>query len=60
MKMKIYYAHFMGIMILLQEKRDIELLQTFRFDVLNPNTPEVQAGIEAWKKLTQRRMAMLC
>lgn len=48
--MKIYYAHFMGIYDTLQEKRDIELLQTLGFDVLNPNTPEVQAGIEAWKE----------
>lgn len=40
--MKCYYAHFMGIYNTPQEKRDLETLSKLGFDIINPNTPEVQ------------------
>lgn len=39
---KVYYAHFMGIYNTPQEKRDIATLEALGFEVVNPNTPEIQ------------------
>lgn len=39
MKLKVYYAHFMGIYGTPQEKRDIGLLNNLGFLVINPNHP---------------------
>jgi len=41
-KLKVYYAHFMGIYNTPQEKRDVETLEALGFEVLNPNTPETK------------------
>lgn len=45
-KLKVYYAHCMAIYDKTQEKRDIELLESLGFEVVNPNTPEIQQGIK--------------
>ncbi len=41
-KLKVYYAHFMGIYNTPQEERDVKTLKDLNLDVLNPNIPEVQ------------------
>ena len=40
--MKVYYAHTVGIYGTPQEQRDVETLEGFGFEVLNPSTPEYQ------------------
>lgn len=40
-KLKVYYAHFMGLYDTLQEQRDIRTLEGMGFDVVNPNNAEV-------------------
>jgi len=37
-KLKIYYAHSIGLYNTPQETRDIELLESLGFEVINPNT----------------------
>jgi len=51
MKRKVYYAHCIAIYSTPQERRDIETLQQLGFEVVNPNTPEIAAGYEAYKKI---------
>lgn len=38
--MRVYYAHHMSIYGTPQERRDVELLESLGFEVVNPNTPE--------------------
>jgi len=45
--MKVYYAHCVSIYDTPQEARDIETLKACGFDVVNPNTPECDAGYKA-------------
>jgi len=40
-KLKVYYAHFMGIYNTEQEKRDIELLESLGFEIINPNNKSI-------------------
>jgi hypothetical protein len=42
--MKVYYAHCVAIYGSKQEERDVKLLESFGFEVNNPNTPEHQKG----------------
>ena len=44
--MKIYYAHSMHLYNTKQEARDVEMLQKLGFEVLNPNSPEIQAEVQ--------------
>jgi len=44
MKKKVYYAHCMSIDNTPQEKRDIVLLESLGFEVVNPNDPKHQKG----------------
>ena len=41
--MKAYYAHCLHIYGTPQELRDIQTLQALGFDVINPNSPEIEA-----------------
>lgn len=43
-KLKCYYAHCMLSYDSTIEKKDIELLEKLRFEVINPNTPEISKG----------------
>lgn len=45
-KLKVYYAHFMGIYNTVQEERDIQLLTNLGFNVVNPNIPSVQTEVD--------------
>lgn len=47
--MKVYYAHSVGIYGSKQEARDINTLKFLGFEVVNPNTPEIQREIELYK-----------
>ena len=47
--MKVYYAHSMHLYNTPQEKRDIELLESLGFEVLNPNSKEVDEGVQQYK-----------
>ena len=56
-KLKVYYAHFMGIYNTPQEKRDIATLEALGLDVFNPNMPETQAMVdESLKTMTYIEM----
>lgn len=49
--MKVYYAHSVHLYGTEQEKKDLELLDSLGFtDIVNPNNPDVQVGIELFKK----------
>jgi len=50
MKKKVYYAHSMHLYDTKQELRDIEILEKLGFKVINPNTPQVQEGVEEYRK----------
>lgn len=50
--MKVYYAHSMHLYGTPQEQRDVELLESMGFTVVNPNNPKVQKDVEVFK-LTQ-------
>lgn len=41
---KVYYAHPISIYNTPQEQRDVERLQKLGFEVVNPNSPECDAG----------------
>jgi hypothetical protein len=43
--MKVYYAHCMAIYNTQQEVRDVALLSSMGFDVLNPNCPELSQTV---------------
>jgi len=45
-KLKVYYAHFMGIYNTPQEERDVKTLKALGFDVVNPNMPETQKAVQ--------------
>lgn len=47
--MKVYYAHSMGLYNTPQEKRDISTLEMLGFEVVNPNSKEVQAAVDERK-----------
>lgn len=47
-KQKAYYAHSMHLYDTKQEARDILLLGQLGFDVVNPNSEEIQKGLEAY------------
>lgn len=49
--MKIYYAHSMHLYNTEQEKRDITFLESLGFEIINPNTPEVQTGLDTYRYL---------
>lgn len=48
--MTVYYAHSIHLYNTLQEKRDIELLESMEFEVLNPNGKIIQRQYEKFKK----------
>lgn len=50
MKMKVYYAHCVSLYGTPQEKRDIEILEKFGFEVLNPSDEGYQTGFKHWLK----------
>ena len=57
--MNIYYAHCIAIYDTPQEERDINLLESLGFTVINPNQPEHQLmckgmGMEYFLQLTAR------
>jgi len=52
--MKVYYAHCQSLYNTPQEKRDIIMLLRLEFDVISPNTPEVQAACEKIKADSMR------
>ena len=52
-KKLVYYAHCMAIYNTPQEKRDVELLESLGFDVLNPNAKE---HIEEVMKTQQNKL----
>jgi hypothetical protein len=45
--MKAYYAHCMALYNTAQERRDLQTIKELGWEVLNPNTPEHQAGCDA-------------
>lgn len=47
---RVYYAHSMHLYNTPQEIRDIQLLESLGYKVVNPNTPEVQQEVEELKK----------
>ena len=47
--MKCYYAHCMSIYGTPQENRDVATLKELGFDVVNPNSPEIQAKVQEMK-----------
>lgn len=49
MSRTVYYAHFMGIYNTPAESRDVRTLKNLGFEVLNPNTPEIQEEVKDWK-----------
>lgn len=58
MKLKCYYAHCLAIYNTLQEQRDVKLLESLGFKVVNPNQPKYQEkyktqGMFFFKKLVQ-------
>lgn len=48
-KRKCYYAHSMSLYGSAQEKRDIELLESMGFEVVNPNSEKIKADVQAIK-----------
>lgn len=48
--MKVYYAHSLHLYNTPQEERDYLLLEDLGFSVINPNSFEIQQGIEEYKK----------
>ena len=48
-KLKVYYAHCMAIYNTKQEARDIALLEALGFEVVNPNSKEIDAAYEKRK-----------
>lgn len=59
MKRIVYYAHCQSIYNTPQEQRDLELLKTLGFEVLNPNEKEHQEKAAAIKKETMEQGAQL-
>ena len=49
-KKKVYYAHSVGSYDSVQESRDIALLESLGFEVINPNRPEVQIEFNSYKE----------
>jgi len=45
-KMKVYYAHFMGIYDTPAEDRDIKTLEDLGLEVFNPNTSKIQKEVK--------------
>jgi hypothetical protein len=54
MKKRIYYAHSMHLYGTLQEKRDIELLESLGFEVVNPNCEEIVMQVEAIRDIYEK------
>jgi len=54
--MRIYYAHSMGLYGTKQEERDIVLLESLGFDVLNPGMSEHVEGCIAYSKSYGRQL----
>ncbi len=58
-RLRVYYAHSMGIYNTPQETRDIETLMTLGFEVLNPNKPQYskmakeRGGMDVFRDLVQ-------
>ncbi len=48
--LRIYYAHSLSIYDTQQEIRDIDTLEGLGFYVVNPNSREVQEGVNKWKQ----------
>ena len=48
--MQVYYAHCMSIYHTPQEKRDIELLESLGFVVLNPSHPDIEEAFQEFLK----------
>lgn len=46
---KVYYAHCIALYDTKQEERDVAMLKTLGFEVLNPNMPEHQIGCRKYK-----------
>jgi hypothetical protein len=45
--MRVYYAHCMAIYDTPQERRDLQTLALLGFEVVNPNSPEINARCDA-------------
>jgi len=58
--MKIYYAHCLSIYDAPQEKRDLEVLKSLGFEVVNPNCPECAEGYKKEGMDYFRRYAEEC
>ncbi len=46
---KVYYAHSQALYNTPQEERDVDLLETLGFEVVNPNSPEIQKLYQEWR-----------
>ena len=46
---KVYYAHSLHLYNSKQEERDVKLLESLGFEVLNPNSGTIQEDIERYK-----------
>lgn len=44
-KLKAYYAHCMALYGAPQEMRDLHTIQSLGFEVINPNSPKVEAAL---------------
>lgn len=47
--MRVYYAHCLAIYHTPQEQRDLVTLRSLGFEVIDPNTPEVQGWVNVLK-----------
>lgn len=50
MQKKCYYAHSMALYDTEQEKRDVALLESLGFEVINPNSKAIQEVVESIQK----------
>jgi len=60
MKLKCYYAHCLAIYNTYQEERDVKLLESLGFEVVNPNSSEYQKKYETEGMLFFKELAQKC
>lgn len=60
MKLKCYYAHCLAIYNTHQEKRDVKLLESLGFKVVNPNQRKYQKIYETHGMLFFKKLAQKC
>lgn len=58
--MKVYYAHCLAIYNTPQEKRDVSLLESLGFEVVNPNSEECSEGYKREKMDFFKRFSKEC